>query len=72
MGNCSIAWEVRQKARGWGVSNFNYVLLDIVYFDGDCDYSYVKNTLINHDGFPSDILLREYRRGRVNFNCTIS
>lgn len=66
------AWEVRQKAKGWGVSNFNYKLLDIVFFDDDCDCDYVKRSLINHDGYPSDILLREYRKGRTNFDCTIA
>jgi hypothetical protein len=32
-------------------------LRDEVYFTGDCDSSYVKDSLINHDGYPSDILV---------------
>jgi hypothetical protein len=30
-------------------------LIDTVFFTSDCDAEYVKNSLINHDGFSPDI-----------------
>lgn len=32
-------------------------LIDTVYFNNDCDSSYVRASLINHDGYPSDIIV---------------
>lgn len=29
--------------------------IDTVFFNKGCDAEYVKSSLINHDGFPSDI-----------------
>lgn len=41
------AWDVYSNSR----------LIDTVFFDKDCDEWYVKNSLINHDGYPSGILI---------------
>lgn len=30
-----------------------------VFYDDDCDEDYIKQSLINHDGYPTDILLLE-------------
>jgi hypothetical protein len=29
--------------------------IDTVFFQNGCDIDYVKSSLINHDGYPSDI-----------------
>lgn len=31
--------------------------IDIVFYDNDCDEDYVLRGLINHDGYPSDIIV---------------
>jgi hypothetical protein len=33
--------------------------IDTVYFLPTCDLDYVKTSLINHDGYPSDIVVYE-------------
>jgi hypothetical protein len=43
-----FAWEVYE--------NTDYI--DTVYFTDDCDENYIKNTLIDHDGYPSNIELQ--------------
>lgn len=30
-------------------------IIDWVYFRPECDAEYVRNSLINHDGYPADI-----------------
>ena len=32
---------------------------DTVFFNEDCDLSYVKNSLINHDGYSPNITILE-------------
>ncbi len=32
---------------------------DIVFYTADCTAKYVRDTLINHDGYPSDIVVRQ-------------
>jgi hypothetical protein len=44
-----IAYEVYE--------NQNYI--DTVYFTKDCDEQYIKDTLINHDGYPANIVLQD-------------
>ncbi len=44
----SIGWNVYRKGR----------LIDIVFFDADCDADYVRRSLIDHDGYPPDIVVR--------------
>lgn len=42
---------------GWNV----YVgkrCIDTVFYTVDCDSEYVRNSLINHDGYPSNIMVR--------------
>ena len=35
--------------------------VDTVFFDNDCDSQYVKRSLIDHDGFPSNIAVNKAR-----------
>lgn len=30
-------------------------LIDVVFYDPDCDEEYVRRGLVEHDGYPSDI-----------------
>lgn len=49
----------RQKA--WNVyricHNGSLTLVDTVYYDPDCTSDYVKRTLVEHDGYPADIVV---------------
>lgn len=50
--------------KGWNVyrpyGNGSYMkLIDTVFYDDDCDEDYVRRGLINHDGYPSDIIVQE-------------
>lgn len=40
--------------QAWNVY-LNGRLIDTVFYDKDCDQSYVRNGLINHDGYDSRI-----------------
>jgi hypothetical protein len=33
--------------------------IDTVFFDKKCDADYVRHSLINHDGLPSNIIVEE-------------
>jgi hypothetical protein len=33
--------------------------IDSVFFTNDCDANYVKNSLIEHDYFPENIIVKE-------------
>jgi hypothetical protein len=46
-----------QKQRKWKVYA-NGRLVTEVYYDLDCNAEYVRQTLINHDGLPSNIVVR--------------
>lgn len=35
--------------------------VDTVFFDSDCDHQYVKRSLVDHDGYPSNIVVRKAR-----------
>lgn len=39
----------------FGQSGRRYRLADTVYFTSDCDAEYVRNSLIDHDGYDPDI-----------------
>jgi len=39
---------------GWDVV-LNGEIIDTVFFDDDCDAWYVKNSLVNHDGYDERI-----------------
>lgn len=43
--------------RGWNVYNGGK-LIDTVFYDADCDAEYVRRGLIEHDGYPADIVVR--------------
>lgn len=34
-------------------------LIDTVFYTSDCDAEYVRNSLINHDGYPANIIVRK-------------
>ena len=40
---------------------FDVYFVDTVFFDNDCDQQYVKQSLIDHDGFPSNIRVKRVR-----------
>ena len=42
------AWNVYRGRR----------LLDTVFYDADCDADYVRRSLIDHDGFSPNIIVR--------------
>lgn len=49
-----ISWDVFIPApRGSGL-----IHIDTVFFNKDCDADYVKRSLIDHDGYRSDIVIR--------------
>lgn len=48
------AWNVYRRGR----------LYTTVYFDSDCTVDYVRRSLIDHDGYPSDIHVSQPRRIR--------
>ena len=47
--------------RGWDVfrTDLHIIPIDTVYFTVDCDVDYVRRSLIDHDGYPSDIHVQE-------------
>lgn len=42
------------KQKAWDVIR-NGKVIDTVFYTEDCDLHYVRSTLINHDGYPTDI-----------------
>jgi len=34
-------------------------LIDIVFYDNTCNAEYVKSTLVNHDGYDCNIVVKE-------------
>jgi hypothetical protein len=36
-------------------------LIDTVFYDKDCSQDYVRDGLINHDGYDSEIVVRRAR-----------
>jgi hypothetical protein len=52
----------------WWVVSVNGRTIDEVPYTTDCDADYVKNSLINHDGYPNNIevkLIQEAARVSV-------
>jgi len=43
------AWDVIRNGK----------IIDTVFYDSNCDLWYVRNGLINHDGYPVDIIVRK-------------
>lgn len=42
------AWDIIRNGR----------IIDTVFYTKDCDLHYVRQSLINHDGYPVDIIVR--------------
>ncbi len=40
----------------------NSKLIDTVFFDQSCDIEYVKNSLINHDGYDYRIIVKKVKK----------
>lgn len=63
-----IAWNVRSET-GWRHDRNGKVVrlfTDTVFFDDNCDADYVRRSLIDHDGYPADIVVqKEQTRGRT-------
>jgi hypothetical protein len=43
----------------YSLATARYEYMDEVYFTKDCDLSYVRNSLVNHDGYPTSIKVYE-------------
>ena len=43
--------------KAWDVIR-NGKIVDTVFYTKDCDLWYVRHTLINHDGYPVDIVVK--------------
>lgn len=56
MSRANIAWDVYRPSKK--VYN-GLVYWDTVYFTQDCDADYVRNSLVNHDGYPCDVIVRK-------------
>ena len=46
------AWDVIRNGR----------VIDTVFYDADCELWYVRKGLIEHDGYPSDIIVKPATR----------
>jgi hypothetical protein len=46
--------------QAWDVYLFGKCI-DTVFFDDDCKSDYVKDSLINHDGYDASIVIRKAR-----------
>ena len=44
--------------QAWNVFVHN-TLIDTVYYDSDCSADWVRDGLINHDGYPSEITVKK-------------
>ena len=44
--------------KAWNVY-LNGRLINTVWYNSDCDMEYVRNSLINHDGFDGRIIVRK-------------
>lgn len=49
------AWDVYREIQLNGRTK--RVKIDTVFYDNNCDRDYVRDGLINHDGYPEDIIL---------------
>ena len=57
------AWNVRSET-GWRHDRNGKIVrlfTDKVFYDDNCDADYVRRSLINHDGYPDDIVVRKER-----------
>ncbi len=49
------------EMKAWDVIR-NGKVIDTVFYDSNCDLWYVRNGLINHDGYPCDIIVKPATR----------
>lgn len=67
-GDNMIAWHVHSDA-GWRHDSNGKIVWkhnDTVFYEDDCGPDYVRRSLINHDGYPDDIVVtKEKSRGRT-------
>jgi hypothetical protein len=49
--------QQEQTMKAWDIIR-NGKIIDTVFYTKDCDLHYVRQTLINHDGYPVDIIVR--------------
>jgi hypothetical protein len=47
-----MAWDVIRNGK----------VIDTVFYDKTCDLHYVRKTLIDHDGYPTDITVKPASR----------
>ena len=47
--------------KAWDVIR-NGKVVDTVFYDASCDLWYVRHTLINHDGYACDIIVKPATR----------
>lgn len=56
-----IAWDVYGPSKNGryrlGDTGMRYDKIDTVFFNPDCDGDYVRDSLINHDGYHPDIVI---------------
>ena len=59
--NGSVTKELIMQA--WNVyvrtESCHCKLFDTVFFNKDCDKDYVRDSLINHDNYPTNIVIRK-------------
>jgi|14_taG_2_1085336.scaffolds.fasta_scaffold29376_4 hypothetical protein len=49
-------WDVYSRF-GWMVDG-RIVRTDTVWYSADCDADYVRRSLIDHDGYPRDLIVQ--------------
>jgi len=50
-----------QSMKAWDVIR-NGKVIDTVFYDADCELWYVRKGLIEHDGYPCDIIVKPAKR----------
>ena len=48
----------------WNVYTVRGQLIDQVFFNKDCDAQYVRDSLIGHDMYPSNIIVAKAKQRR--------
>ena len=56
-GNLLTQTAKEKTMQAWDVIR-NGKVIDTVFYDKSCDLWYVRHGLINHDGYPVDIIVR--------------
>lgn len=54
----SRGWDVYAPFRMFGETAIQYKHMDTVFFDASMDADEVKRSLVEHDGYPADIMVR--------------